>query len=92
VTSFVQIGGVLLVFTYLIVPAVCANLMARSLGALVLVGSLVAVIGGAGGLYTSYRFNLPTGAAIVCTFGALLLVIGIVTKIRSLRSQPARAT
>src|SRR5688500_15100828 len=90
VTSFVQIGGVLLVFTYLIVPAVCANLMARSLGALVLVGCLVAIIGGAGGLYTSYHFNLPTGAAIVCTFGALLLVIATVTKIRSLRTQAVK--
>jgi zinc/manganese transport system permease protein len=88
VTSFVQIGGVLLVFTYLIVPAVCANLMARSLGALVVVGCLVAIVGGAGGLYTSYRFNLPTGAAIICTFGALLLVIAVVTKIRNLRAQP----
>jgi ABC-type Mn2+/Zn2+ transport system permease subunit len=66
--------------------------MARSLGALVVVGCVVAIVGGAGGLYTSYRFNLPTGAAIVCTFGALLLVIAIVTKIRNLRAQPVKAT
>jgi zinc/manganese transport system permease protein len=88
VTSFVQIGGVLLVFTYLIVPAVCANLLARSLGALVLVGSLVAVLGGTGGLYISYGFNLPTGAAIVCTFGGLLLLIALASKIKNLRTKP----
>ena len=88
VTSFVQIGGVLLVFTYLIVPAVCANLLARSLGALVLAGCVLAVLGGTGGLYISYRLNLPTGAAIVCTFGGLLLLIALASKIRHLRTKP----
>lgn len=83
VTSFVQIGGVLLVFTYLIVPAVCANLLARSLGVLLGVGTLIAALGGIGGLYASYQFNMPTGAAIVCTFGVVLLVVGIIAKVRN---------
>jgi zinc/manganese transport system permease protein len=91
VTSFMQIGGVLLVFTYLIVPAVCANLLARSLGALLFAGCALAVLGGTGGLYISYRFNLPTGAAIVCTFGALLLFIALAVKVRQLR-KPAAAS
>jgi len=88
VTSFVQIGGVLLVFTYLIVPAVCANLVTRSLGALICAGSIVAVLGGTGGLYVSYHFNLPTGAAIVCTFGALLLLIAVASKMRNSARKP----
>jgi len=83
VTSFVQIGGVLLVFTYLIVPAVCANLLAKSLGVLLGVGTLIAALGGMGGLYASYQFNMPTGAAIVCTFGAVLLVVGTIAKLRN---------
>lgn len=91
VTSFVQIGGVLLVFTYLIVPAICANLLARTLGMLVLTGSLMAVVGGVAGLYTSYQFNLPTGAAIVCTFGALLLIVAVATKVKSLRAPSVKS-
>lgn len=83
VTSFVQIGGVLLVFTYLIVPAVCANLLVRSLGLLLGVGIVVAAVGGVGGLYASYRFNMPTGAAIVCTFGAVLLLVGIAARLQN---------
>ena len=83
VTSFVQIGGVLLVFTYLIVPAVCANLLAKSLGVLLAVGTLIAALGGLGGLYASYQFNMPTGAAIVCTFGGVLLVVGTIAKLRN---------
>jgi zinc/manganese transport system permease protein len=83
VTSFVQIGGVLMVFTYLIVPAVCANLLAKSLGVLLGLGTLIAALGGIGGLYASYHFNIPTGAAIVCTFGAVLLVVGTIAKLRN---------
>ena len=73
VTSFVQVGGVLLTFSYLIVPAVCANFLAQRLTAMLAVGWIVATLGGVGGLYASYRMDVPTGAAIVCSLGALLL-------------------
>jgi zinc/manganese transport system permease protein len=74
VTSFVQIGGVLLVFSYLIVPAVCANFLVDSLGAKLLVGWLTATVASIAGLYASYALDLPTGAAIVCTLGAALIL------------------
>lgn len=76
VTSFLQIGGVLLVFSYLIVPAVCANLLAVRLAALLATGWIVATLAGIGGLYAAYRFDLPTGAAIICVLGAMLLLCG----------------
>lgn len=76
VTSFVRIGGVLLVFSYLIIPAVCANMLVTSLRGQMVVGWLVATMGGIAGLYASYRLDLPTGAAIVCALGfALILVV-----------------
>src|SRR5262249_19242340 len=53
VTSFVQIGGVLLVFSYLIVPAVCANFLATRLRMLMLIGWGIATIASLAGLYTS---------------------------------------
>ncbi len=79
VTSFVQIGGVLLVFSYLIVPALCGNLLARSLGWMLATGWAIAVLGGAGGLFASYQLDLPAGAAIVCTLGLLLIVTFVVS-------------
>ena len=82
VTSFVQIGGVLLTFSYLIVPAVCANLLARSLGTMMVIGWIIATLAGMGGLFASYKFDLPTGAAIVCVLGAALILTGIVAKFR----------
>jgi ABC-type Mn2+/Zn2+ transport system permease subunit len=77
VTSFVQIGGVLLVFSYLIVPAVCANFLARRLAPLLAIGWSVATASSVVGLYAAYRFDFPTGAAIVCVLGvALVLAMG----------------
>ena len=72
VTSFLQIGGVLLVFSYLIIPAVCANFLVQRLGALLVIGWLTATLASVVGLYVAYRFDFPTGAAIVCTLGAAL--------------------
>jgi len=76
VTSFVQIGGVLLVFSYLIVPAVCANLLVTRLAALLALGWGIATGASIAGLYAAYRFDLPTGAAVICTLGAALVVCG----------------
>jgi zinc/manganese transport system permease protein len=89
VTSFVQIGGVLLVFSYLIVPAVCANFLARRLPALLAIGWTIATIASVIGLYEAYRRDFPTGAAIVCTLGAALLVSGFTAMILSRRRKSA---
>ena len=81
VTSFVQIGGVLLVFSYLIVPAVCANFLAARLGALLVIGWVIATLSSMAGLYVAYQSDLPTGAAIVCVLGAALVISAIVAAI-----------
>ena len=73
VMSFVRIAGVLLVFSYLIVPAVCGVLLARTMGKRMLIGCIVALLGGVGGLFASFYKDLPTGAAIVCALGILLV-------------------
>lgn len=86
VTSFVRIAGVLLVFSYLIVPAVCGINLAKSLGKRLLVGWLIALFGGIAGLFLSYQWDLPSGAAIVCTFGALLVIISVGGLLLRLRS------
>jgi ABC-type Mn2+/Zn2+ transport system permease subunit len=38
---------------------------------------LIALLGGIAGLFLSYWWDLPSGAAIVCTFGALLILISL---------------
>lgn len=80
VTSFVQIGGVLLIFSYLIVPACCANFLCNRFGARLATGWTVATLGSIGGLYASYMLDLPTGAAVVCALGILLIISGIASR------------
>jgi len=83
VTSFVQIGGVLLVFSYLIIPAVCANYLAMRVPMLLLIGWITATLSSVIGLYIAYERDYPTGAAIVCVLGAALVVAAIVAKFKN---------
>ncbi len=82
VTIFVRVAGVLLVFSYLIVPAVCAITLARRTGPRLLIGWLISLLGGIAGLYLSFYGDFPSGAAIVCTFGALLILVSLLGLLR----------
>lgn len=82
VTSFVQVGGVLMVFSYLIVPAACGTYLAVSLPARLAIGWCVATMASVGGLYASFKLDVPTGAAIVCVLGVTLLLAVIAQKFR----------
>src|SRR6266513_2623092 len=86
VTIFVRIAGVLLVFSYLIVPAVCGINLARGTRARLLLGWIVATLGGIGGLFWSFYSDLPSGAAIVCTFGILLILVSTVGLLKKARA------
>jgi zinc/manganese transport system permease protein len=78
VTSSVAIAGVLLVFCYLIVPSVGAMLFADRVGRRLAIGWTMGTLVSALGVYFSVLGDLPTGAAIVCTFGAVLVVMFLV--------------
>lgn len=76
VVSFVRLGGVLLTFSYLIVPAVCGTMLATDWGKRLAIGWGVATTASLVGLWASYRMDLPTGAAIVVASGLLLAFVG----------------
>ena len=73
VVSFVRLAGVLLTFAYLIVPAVCGVMLTQGWKARLLIGWGVAATASLIGLTTSYLLDFPTGAAIVCACGVLLI-------------------
>lgn len=88
VNASVGIAGVLLVFSYLVVPAVCAMLLVErtdkgvvKVGKSLCVGWLVGFFVSVVGCYFSYYWDLPTGATIVVTFGATLVLVGIIRKL-----------
>jgi zinc/manganese transport system permease protein len=77
VTSSVRVAGVLLVFSYLIVPALAGILLGRTVTQKLLIGwgfgALVSLIG----MAASAVFDLPTGATVVCAFGLTLIVLWV---------------
>ncbi len=91
VTSFVRIAGVYLVFSYLIVPAVCGALLSSRTAVRLAIGWVVALTAGVVGLVLSTEWqsmDLPTGPTIVCLFGGLLLLTGAIAFIQSRRAAP----
>jgi len=89
VASSVRIGGVLLVFSYLIVPALAAVVLGGSVGTRLLVGWAFGTGVSVLGMVASAALDLPTGATVVCAFGLTLIVFGLVSRGRRILRAPA---
>jgi zinc/manganese transport system permease protein len=74
VTSSVAIAGVLLVFSFLIIPAAIGIIYSADISVRLLIGWTAGTVASAIGLGASYYWDLPTGAAMVCAFGIALMV------------------
>jgi zinc/manganese transport system permease protein len=81
ITFSVPIAGVLLVFSFLVVPAAIAFQFTRSHGRLAVLSWIAGVAASALGLWLSFHFDLPTGPLVVCMFGLLLLVAYAVRRV-----------
>jgi len=81
ITFSVPVGGVLMVFSFLVVPAAIAFLFTRNLRRLAIISWSSGAVASALGLWVSYKYDLPTGPLIVCTYGILLAVAGALRKI-----------
>ena len=77
VTSSVKIAGVLMVFTFLIVPSVAAILFSQRLSVRLLIGWAMGFVGSLMGIALSYFLDLPTGATVVCSFGVILVLLSV---------------
>jgi zinc/manganese transport system permease protein len=78
VTSSVALAGVLLVFSFLIIPAIVGVMFASSLSRQLAIGWAAGTLTSAVGLAASFILDLPTGAAMVCAFGAALALAGLI--------------
>lgn len=77
VTSSVQIAGVLLVFGYLVVPAVAGLMATHRAGPALAAGWSFAVVGSLIGLAGSAHFDLPAAPSILVALAVLLFVWGM---------------
>lgn len=86
----VRAGGVIPVFSFLVVPPVAAIMLTRSQVGVVLVALPIAVIGSFLGIYFSVTFDFPAGSSIVAMLGALFALASAIRLLRGrLRSRHA---
>lgn len=78
VTSSVQIAGILLVFSYLVIPAVFALFYVEGILYSLFLGWGFGLFVSLIGLWLSWANNWPTGASLVSTFGVMLLFAAFV--------------
>ena len=70
----VRAGGVIPVFSYIVVPPVAAILLTRKKGSLVLIAMLISVLGSFFGIYFSTHFDFPAGSSVVAILGVIFLL------------------
>ena len=78
IVKSVAIVGVLLVFSYLVVPAVIAQMFSDTILGRLLAGWVVAIAASMLGIIWSFYFDYPTGPAVVVMLGAFLILAGII--------------
>ena len=91
VTSSVQIAGVLLVFGFLVIPAVAGLIASARPGVALAVGWGFGFIASVVGLVGSVRFDMPAAPSILVTLSGLLLFMsGVAALARRGRAGAAR--
>ena len=78
VTSSVATAGVLLVFYFLIVPALIGNLFSSHIGVALAIGWVAGAAASAAGIFGSFLLDAPTGAVTVVAFAAALVIAGAI--------------
>jgi len=74
----VRVGGVIPVFSYIVVPPVCAILLTRKKSSLVLIAMLLSIGGSFFGIYFSMHFDFPAGSSVVAILGVIFLGAALV--------------
>lgn len=73
IVKSVAIGGIFVIFSFLIAPASIAALFADSWKYKILLSWAAGFIGSVIGIFVSYYWDLPNGPTIVCVLGVLLM-------------------
>ena len=83
ITSSVAMAGILVVFAFLVIPAVIATLFATKISSRLAVGWSVGIVASFIGMVASYRLDMPSGPSIVVSLGFALLLAGLVYSVRT---------
>jgi ABC-type Mn2+/Zn2+ transport system permease subunit len=80
----VKINGVIPVFSFLIIPAVSAIMLAKNNTAVIIISILISILGSFFGLYFSFHYDFPAGSSIVAILGGIFVLVSFIKLIRSL--------
>ena len=89
VTTSVKVSGVLAVFSYLIVPIVCATLLGRHGRGRIAWAWVIAFVVSVAGAFFSYLRDWPMGATIVCLFGLTVALISLSVRMKYVGKEEA---
>lgn len=78
VASSVKVAGVLVVFTWLVMPPVAAFLWVSKMNSAVLLSLPIGLVGTLIGMWVSYSYDWQTGPAIVVVLGAMVTLLYLV--------------
>jgi zinc/manganese transport system permease protein len=70
----VQMAGILQVFSFLVIPALIGRLFFREPFKVLMAGWLLGVAASIGGIYLSYKFDVPTAPVIVVSLSIIFFV------------------
>ncbi|MDH5589030.1 MAG: metal ABC transporter permease, partial [Gemmatimonadota bacterium] len=74
IVAAMRLVGIVLVSAFVVIPAATGQALGRSLRAMMVVGVVSALISVVGGLWISWSWDLPSGAAIVLVSAGLFFV------------------
>lgn len=80
ITLAVEIAGVLMVFAYLVAPAIIAIAVSDRWSWRIAIAWALGVAASAFGLFASYQWDVPSGPAIVCSLGGFLVLFAVVRR------------
>jgi zinc/manganese transport system permease protein len=78
----VRTSGVIPVFSFLIIPAVCGIMLARKNLTIAIIATCISLLGAFFGLNVSYHFDFPAGSSLVAVLGGIFLLVSIVYMVR----------
>jgi zinc/manganese transport system permease protein len=74
----VRVGGVIPVFSYLVIPPVAGILMSRGRGRVIAIAMIVSILGSLFGILFSVQFDFPAGPSVVALLGAAFVIGSLV--------------
>lgn len=88
IVASMQTVGVLLVMSLLVGPAITAYLLVKELFQMMILGAIIGGISSILGMYSSYYFDLPSGAAIVMVIFSFFLIALLFSPSQGLFTEP----